>query len=288
MEKIITNDRGAIYHLNLRPEELGDTVILVGDQGRVTQVSQYFDQISHQGSNREFHWATGALGNKSVTVLSTGIGADNIDIVMNELEALANMDFETHSFREDRKVLDLLRIGTCGTIQSSVPVGSYCVSQYAIGLDNTIKFYEGSEAVLKNELSQNLNAHLNYGGALDRPYSSAADATLIDQWFDSEQYLKGMTVSAPGFYGPQGRSRIMSPRFDDLYQRLGGFSFQGKQILNFEMEAAPISAFAKLLGHRAVTVCLVLANRITDDFLPDYKPKMDALIRRVLDQIEHT
>lgn len=288
MEKIITNDRGAIYHLDIRPKELGDTVILVGDQGRVTQVSQYFDQINFRGNNREFHWATGALGDKSVTVLSTGIGADNIDIVMNELEALANMNFETHCFQKERKVLDLVRIGTCGTIQLPVSVGTYCVSQYAIGLDNTIKFYEGSEVVLEHPLSQHINAHLDYTGALDHPYSSAGDATLIDQWFPDEPFIKGITVSAPGFYGPQGRSRIMRPRFPDLYQRLGTFSFRDKQILNFEMEAAPIYAFAKLLGHRAVTVCLVLANRITDDFLPDYKPKMDTLIRQVLDRIKNT
>jgi uridine phosphorylase len=285
MEKIITNDRGAIYHLDVLPQELGDTVILVGDQGRVAQVSQYFDRIHFRGNNREFHWATGALGRKSVTVLSTGIGADNIDIVMNELEALANMDFETHTSRKDRKVLDLLRIGTCGTIQSYVPVGTYCVSQYAIGLDNTIKFYEGSEAVLENPLSDQLNTHLDYGRALDQPYSAAADSLLVNQWFQEEQFIKGMTVSAPGFYGPQGRSRIMSPRFADLYRRLGDFTFQGKQILNFEMEAAPIYAFSKLLGHRAATVCLVLANRITDDFLSDYKSKMDTLIRQVLEGI---
>jgi len=286
MEKIITNDRGAIYHLNIKPAELGDTVILVGDQGRVKQVSQYFDRIIHQGNNREFHWATGVLGNKLISVVSTGIGADNIDIVMNELEALANFDFETNAYRAQRKSLSLIRIGTCGTIQSGVAVGTYCVSQYAVGLDNTIKFYEGSEAVLGHPLSQALYAHLDYAGALDQPYSAAGDEALIQDLFGAKEYRKGITVSAPGFYGPQGRSRIMTPRFTDLYQRLGNFSFRDAQILNFEMEAAPIYAFAKLLGHKAATVCLVLANRITDDFLPDYKPKMDQLIRKVLVKIK--
>lgn len=286
MEKIITNDRGAIYHLNMKPEELGNTVILVGDQGRVSQVSQYFDKVTHQGGNREFHWVTGVLGDKLITVLSTGIGADNIDIVMNELEGLANFNFSTGMPKSDRTALALLRIGTCGTIQPEVAVGSYCVSQYAIGLDNTIKFYEGSNAVLAHPLSRALHAHLTYVGALDHPYSSAADSHLLSGLFQSEEYVKGITVSAPGFYGPQGRSRIMAPRFPDLYQRLAAFSFRDSKILNFEMEAAPIYAFAELLGHRAATVCLVLANRITDDFLPDYKPKMDTLIQGVLRDIK--
>lgn len=286
MEKIITNDRGAIYHLNMKPEELGDNVILVGDQGRVARVSQYFDQIRHQGDNREFHWATGTLGKQSVTVLSTGIGADNIDIVMNELEALANMDFAIHASKRSRRSLSLIRIGTCGTVQRKVSPGTYCVSQYAIGLDNTIKFYRGSEALLDHPLSQSLYAHLDYAAALDRPYCAEGNESLINQLFRKEDYLKGITVSAPGFYGPQGRSRIMAPRFTDLYQRLPDFSYHDLQILNFEMEAAPVYAFAKLLGHKAVTVCLVLANRITDDFLPDYKPKMDQLIRQVLEGIK--
>lgn len=286
MEKIITNDRGAIYHLNMKPEELGDTVVLVGDQGRVAQVSQYFDRISYQGHNREFHWVTGTLGNKSISVLSTGIGADNIDIVMNELEALANFDFDSSEYKSQRKSLSLIRIGTCGTIQPGVEVGTYCVSKNAVGMDNTIKFYEGSEVVLEHPLSQALYAHLGYAGVLDQPYCTAGDEALINRLFGAEEYIKGITVSAPGFYGPQGRSRIMTPRFPGLYQRLADFSFQGRQILSFEMEAAPIYAFAKLLGHRAATVCLVLANRTTDDFLPDYKARMNELIRKVLEGIK--
>lgn len=281
IEKIITNDRGAIYHLNMKPEELGDIVILVGDQGRVSSVSQYFDHIEHQANNREFRWATGTLGAKKITVLSTGIGADNIDIVMNELEALANFDLIQHRALPQRKALTLVRIGTCGTIQGDIEVGSYCLSQYAVGMDNTIRFYQGSEELVAAPLSQTLEAHLDYGNALPL-YSSPGDNELLLNGFAGPEFIRGITLSAPGFYGPQGRARIMPPRFPALYQQLGSFVYHGRPILNFEMEAAPIYAFAKLLGHRAATVCLVLANRITDDFLPDYQPAMDALIRKVL------
>lgn len=282
MEKLILNARRAIYHLDMKPGELGDIVMLVGDQGRVPIVSQYFDQIDYNGSNREFQWATGVLGGKKVSVVSTGIGADNVDIVMNELEAVANIDFTSHEPKKERKVLSFIRIGTCGTLQSSVAVGSRVVSRYAVGLDNTIRFYQGSDSLFDTTLSNALSSHLKWKNKWVIPYSSPCDETLLSSLFSSDKYLKGITVSAPGFYGPQGRASVIAPYSKDVNQRLSEFSFDGVQILNYEMEAAPIFAFSELLGHQPITVCLVLANRSTDDFLPDYKPHMDQLIQDVI------
>lgn len=286
MDKIILNARGAIYHLDMKPDELGDTVILVGDQGRVPLVSKYFDRVIQKGSNREFHWATGFLGEKKVTVLSSGIGADNIDIVMNELGALANIDFATNEYKATRKSLSIIRIGTSGTIQASIPVGSYCVSSFAVGLDNTIKFYEGGNTFFEGPLSRAIKSQVNWDPQLDDPYSASCDKNLLKSLFGSDEYLKGITVSAPGFYGPQGRDGVIHPYSHDLNQRLSAFSFNFLRVLNYEMEAAPIYAFSQLLGHRAITVCLVLANRTTDSFLSDYKPHMDKLIRKVLGEVK--
>jgi uridine phosphorylase len=204
---------------------------------------------------------------------------------MNELEALANFDLAHHQPLPQRKSLTIIRIGTCGTIQRDIEVGSYCISQYAVGMDNTIRFYQGSEELVNAPLSQKLEQYLDYGAALPL-YSSPGDADLLRTAFPEATFIRGITLSAPGFYGPQGRARIMPPRFPALYQQLASFVFHGSPILNFEMEAAPIYAFAHLLGHRAATVCLVLANRITDDFLPDYQPAMDTLIRKVLAKLK--
>ena len=205
---------------------------------------------------------------------------------MNELEAVANINFETYEYNPKRKSLSLIRVGTCGTLQPSVEVGSFCVSKFAVGLDNTIKFYEGSAIFLDTPLSIALKAHLNWDDHLGNPYTCACDDKLLDHLFGDKAYLKGITLSAPGFYGAQGRASIIQPYAKNINRGLSSFSFEDKLVLNYEMEAAPIYAFAQLLGHKAVTVCLVLANRYTDQFLPDYKPHMDQLIRKVINSIK--
>ncbi len=260
---LILNPDGSIYHLNLLPEDIADTIITVGDPDRVAEVSFFFDQIEIKKSKREFVTHTGYIGRKRITVISTGIGTDNIDIVVNELDALANIDFATRLPREDHKALTIIRIGTSGSLHADIPVDSLLVSEYAIGLDTLMHYYQKNSTEEENQLEMALTAHLEDVKGI-KPYVTQADKRLLIELGDG--ILKGITVTAPGFYAPQGRMLRAKNSVPDLLQRLHQFSFKEKRITNMEMETAGIYALAKGLGHSALSINAILANRISKEF----------------------
>ena len=281
--ELILNADKSVYHLNLRPEELAETIITVGDPDRVALVSQYFDTIEVKKQKREFHTHTGRIGNKRITVISTGIGTDNIDIVLNELDALVNIDFETRSIKKEKVVLDIIRIGTSGAIQPQIPVDSYLYSEYAIGLDNLMHFYE-SVAIQQADLQRAFIAHMGWSGGKLSPYAVSSDPTLADM-FASDQMLSGFTTTNVGFYGPQGRCLRLRLADDHMKEKMASFNFHGKQITNLEMETSGIYGLAALLGHRALSLNCILANRSTGEFSSDSNKAIQGLITYALDRV---
>ena len=278
--ELILNPDGSIYHLHLRPEQLCDTIITVGDPDRVSQVIAHFDSITFDQQRREFRTAAGTYKGIPLMVISTGIGTDNIDIVFNELDALANIDFESRQLKTTHKTLRFVRIGTSGAMQPNIPVDSWLLSSYAIGMDNLLHFYQ-SETVRVNALEQALQMHLK--NATVRPYAVAADFAFAKA-LDSDQLLKGITMTNAGFYGPQGRSLRIPPALPDFIARLQGFGYPTEQkshplhITNLEMETSGIYGMAKLLGHQAVSLNAILANRVLGQFSKRPKEVVDGLI----------
>jgi len=273
---------GAIYHIGIHPENLADKVILVGDPGRVPTISEKFDTIEFTNSHRELTTHTGWYKNKRLSVLSTGMGTDNIDIVMTELDALANVDFQKMESKPDHKTLTLVRIGTCGAIQEDIPVGSFIASKQGFGFDGLLQFYEHN-----SQIYEDLVAHFvkftGWGERLPYPYCYPADEKLLETIaFDMVQ---GITASAPGFFGPQGRVVRAPLTFPHLNEKIEAFSYQNQRITNLEMECSAIYGLGNILGHKTLTVCLAIANRVNHDFLKDYNNKMDELITKVLDRI---
>ncbi len=284
--ELIINEDGSIFHLHVRPEQLADKVILVGDPGRVDLVASYFDSKECDVQSREFHTATGTYKGKRITVVSTGIGCDNVDIVMNELDALANIDFQSRKEKDTLRQLELVRIGTCGGLQHDTPAGTFICSEISIGMDGLLNFYEGRNAVCDLPLERALLNHLGWSGNLCSPalYAVHADHELVERIAKTDM-VRGMTVACGGFFGPQGR-RLRIPLADPHQnEKIESFEYQGKRITNYEMESSALAGLSLLLGHKATTVCMVIANRVKQEADTSYKAQIGDLIQLVLDRI---
>ncbi|MBW1298753.1 nucleoside phosphorylase [Aquimarina litoralis] len=281
--ELILNPDGSIYHLNLKPEHLAPTIITVGDPDRVEKVTQYFETIEHTTRKREFHTQTGIYKGKRLTVISTGIGTDNIDIVFNELDALVNIDLQTKEIKDKHTSLNFIRIGTSGAIQSEIPIDSFIVSEIAIGFDSLLHFYDSKEIQFP-QISDPLMEHLDWSKDKSTPYVVSFDKKL-GRHMQSDQTSKGFTITNVGFYGPQGRVLRLSTSDELLNQKIASFSYADKKITNLEMETAGIYGMAKLLGHRAVSMNAILANRATGEFSEKPEKTVDKLIRYTLDKI---
>ena len=279
---LILNQDGSIYHLNLLPEDIADTVITVGDPERVSEVSQYFDRIDLKKGKREFITHTGYLGSKRVTVLSTGIGTDNIDIVLNELDALVNIDFKTRKLYNKLKSLDIIRIGTSGAVQEDIPMDSILVSEYGLGLDSLMNYYVHEVFEDEQLLQDAVRTHFHSLKGIS-PYISSADHGLMNTI--GKGLIKGITLTAPGFYSPQGREVRAKASFSGLVKLFSSFSYQGQRITNLEMETAGIYALSKALGHRAISINAILASRINDEFSSNPAKIIDGAIQLVLSRL---
>ncbi len=284
--ELIINEDGSIFHLHVRPEWLADKVILVGDPGRVDLVARHLTNRECDVTSREFHTVTGTFRGKRITVVSTGIGCDNIDIVLNELDALANIDFTTRQERDTPRCLDLVRIGTCGGLQPDTPVGTFVCSQVSIGFDGLLNFYAGRNAVCDLPLERAFLNHMGWTGNLcaPAPYAIHADREMVERIAQGDM-VRGITIAANGFFGPQGR-RLRLPLADpDQNRKVENFVWNGLHITNFEMESSALAGLSALMGHRATTVCMVIANRLAHEANTGYKNSIDTLIETVLDRI---
>jgi uridine phosphorylase len=281
--ELVLDGNGAVYHLGLLPQQLADKIILVGDQDRVGKISRFFDEIEHQVQHREFVSHTGWYQQKRITVLSTGIGTDNIDICMQELDALVNIDLVNRSDKPENKSLELVRIGTCGILQPDIPVHSWILSTHALGLDNVAHFYPIDFSQEEQHLLVCINEQVQFPKNII-PYLSAANQELVAR-FNSEKVNTGITVTSSGFYGPQGRSLRMESKMRNIHLELGAFLSNEQKIMNFEMESSAIFALGKALGHKCTTLCLGVANRPLEEFSTGIDKEMDALIKYVLDRI---
>jgi len=281
--ELIINSRGAVYHLDLRPEELASTVITVGDPDRVEEVSKHFDHIDYKGRHREFITHTGTIGNKRITCLSSGIGPDNIDIVMNELDALVNIDFDTRTIKPELQQLHILRMGTCGSLQADIPVDSYVASTHGLGLDNLLNFYRGENNEEEKQILHSFITHTRVNEQITNPYIAGAGSKLLKHFTDG--YHNGITITCPGFYGPQGRVLRLGLKFPGLNDHLTSFQFGTHRISNFEMETSAIYGLGRLLGHQCLSLNAVVANRVRKEFSKDSQAAVRGLIRRSLDII---
>lgn len=281
--ELIINDDGSIFHLHLRPEQLADTVILVGDPGRVAMVAGYFDTQECSVSNREFNTVTGTYKGKRISVLSTGIGIGNIDISVTELDALANVDFATRREKPVKKQLTLLRLGTSGAIQPDIKVGETVFSRTSVGFDGLLNYYKGRNEVCDLEIEQAFMKHTDWNCLLPKPYFIDADKSLFAHFSDVTR--EGITVAAPGFYAPQGRWVRLEPQDIHLNEKIESFEYEGRRITNFEMEGSALAGLAALMGHRAATICTIIAQRIALDACTDYKPFVRKMIETALDKL---
>ena len=281
--ELIINGDGSAFHIHIKPEELADIVILAGDPGRVELISSRFGSIEAKGASREFHWATGSFRGKRMTALSTGIGTDNIDIVMTELDALANVDFRTREPKPEHKSLTILRIGTTGAIQPDIPLGSPIFSCYSIGCDGLLNWYRGRDEVCDLKMEAAFKAHTNWEGKLPAPYFVKNSAKLAELF--KGQAVKGVTISASGFYGPQGRVVRLGLAMPDMLDRFESFRYGDWRVTNFEMESSAVAGLGALLGHEAGTICCAIANRHLQSSNPDYRPYVEALIDLALGRL---
>lgn len=282
--ELIVNADGSIFHLHVKPEQLADKVILVGDPGRVANVAKHFDTIECDISNREFKTMTGTYKGKRITVISTGIGTDNIDIVVNELDALANIDLATRYEKPEFRQLTLVRIGTSGGMQPDLPLGSFLISEKSIGFDGMLNFYEGRDAVSDLEFEASLKEQLNWNPLLAAPYVVDADKELVERIGQTDM-IRGVTISANGFYGPQGRVLRIGLADPAINDKIEAFRFKHYKITNYEMEGSAIAGLSKMMGHKAMTVCCVIANRRVEAANTNYQPYIEELIQKVLDRI---
>lgn len=284
--ELIINKDGSVFHLHVRPEQLADKVILVGDPGRVALVASHFEEKEMEVESREFRTVTGKYKGKRITVISTGIGCDNIDIVMNEVDALANIDFQTRTEKQQLRSLEIVRIGTCGGLQLNTPEGTFICSEYSVGFDGLLNFYEGRNAVCDLKMERALISHLGWTGNMCQPYPYVikADENLVERIAQNDM-VRGITVACGGFFGPQGR-QLRVPLVDPHQnEKLESFEYEGMHITNFEMESSALAGLAKLMGHRATTACMVIANRRAGKANTGYKNIIDDLITLVLDRI---
>jgi uridine phosphorylase len=278
--ELITNKDGSIFHLNLLPGDIANKIIIVGDPGRVDMLASLLQDIRVKKENREFHTVTGSFENSEITIISSGIGTDNIDILLNELDALVNIDLNTGICKEEPVSLTFIRLGTSGGLRTDVPAGSCLLTETAIGFDGLLHFYEGYDWILDTGLSDSLVEYLEWPDTLAYPYAVNANKEIMEI-FQNEGFKKGITISAPGFYAPQGR-RLRLETFDnEINNKLAEFSYRGRTISNYEMESSAIYGLSALLGHKALTICLVIGNRVTGEFVQDYKPLMNDLALKV-------
>lgn len=281
--ELIINDRGAVYHINCRPEEIAGTILTVGDPDRVKEVSKHFDIVEFKNHHREFVVHTGYIGKKRISCVSTGIGPDNIDIVMNELDALVNIDFETRTIKEKLTALNIIRVGTSGSLQKEIPVDSFVASTHGLGLDNLMNFYLQQNTEEEKQLLQAFNTHTQMHQRISMPYINTADISLLKHFVSN--YHQGITVTCPGFYGPQGRVLRMGLTHPELIDQLTSFNFGQYHITNFEMETSAIYGMGKVLGHHCLSLSAIVANRISKEFSKDGGAAVENLITTTLNII---
>ncbi len=281
--ELVVNPDGSIYHLKLHPAQLADTVLLVGDQGRVETISGLFDEVEHRVQNREFVTHTGRFRGKRISVLSTGIGTDNIDIVLNELDALVNIDLKERSLKNRHTSLDIIRLGTSGALQADIAVDSFVVTAYGLGFDGLIHYYKHADHLLREDMCEAFIKHTNWDKKLPRPYFVAGSAPLIDTI--GKDLTQGITATATGFYGPQGRELRLPLAFLGLNEALESFAFEDQRVTNFEMETSALYALGRSLGHQTLTVCAIIANRAIKAYSKDHQSSVKKMIGLVLDRI---
>ncbi len=282
--ELILNRDGSIFHLNLMPEDISEKIIIAGDPGRVDMLASMLKEVRVRKENREFRTVTGTYDNSEITIISSGIGTDNIDILINELDALANIDLNTGLVREEPVSLTFVRLGTSGGLREDIAPGSVVVAETAVGFDGLLHFYEGYDWILDTALSDTLAEYLEWPDTLAYPYAVKANKELLQQFHDSK-YLYGITISAPGFYAPQGRKLRLESFDNEVNEKLSGFTFKGRSVCNYEMESSALYGLSSLLGHKAVSLCLVIGNRITGEFINDYKPLMEELALKILKKL---
>jgi uridine phosphorylase len=282
--ELIVNRDGSIFHLHLLPEDIARDIIIVGDQGRVEMFSSLLDTIRVRKSNREFSTVTGTYRDNDVTIISSGIGTDNIDIVINELDAIANIDLTTGMVKEEPVSLNFVRIGTSGSLQADIQPGSFLLTETAVGFDGLIHFYEGYDHLLDNALADAIVYYTEWPDNLSYPYAIRADSAML-KLFDTGEFVKGITISTPGFYAPQGRRLRLNPFDTEINDKLADIDYKGRKITNYEMESSAIYGLGRLLGHKTLTLCVIIGNRATGEFLADYKPSMMNLAVKVLDKL---
>ena len=281
--ELIINSDGSVFHIHIRPDQLADKVILVGDPGRVEMFRPLLEKVECEGASREFVWITGRYNSERVTVLSTGIGTDNIDIVMTELDALANVDFTTREVKPEHRTLDILRIGTCGAIQPEIPLGTFIFSHISVGCDGLLNWYDNRDQIALLDFEEAFKKHVHWDKHLPDPYFVRASDKLIAKFADCT--VKGMTISASGFYGPQGRVVRQGLAMPNMLEDFETFEFDGYKITNFEMEGSALAGMSAKLGHNAGTVCCAIAHRYLKDANTDYKPRVKELVVLALDRL---
>lgn len=283
--ELIINADGSIYHLKIRPEQLANTVLVVGDQGRVPMISKYFDRIEYKIQNREFLTHTGYVGKKRLSVISTGIGTDNIDIVLNELDAVVNIDLQERTLKDDHTTLDIIRLGTTGALQAGIPVDTMIASAFGLGFDGLMHFYDYDASLSENEMADAFAKHVNWNNRLPYPYIFSASDDLLKSIADG--LTKGITSTANGFYGPQGRELRIPLAFPEMNNLIESFEYNGYKVTNLEMETSALFGLGKVLGHNTLTICDVIANRARKEYSSNVKQSVDKMIQYVLEKISH-
>ena len=282
--ELIINSDGSVFHLHLKPEQLTDRIILVGDPGRVNMVAEFFDTKTFEVSSREFHTIGGTYKGKPIMCLSHGIGPDNIDIVITELDALANVDFKTREVKDNKRVLTMVRIGTSGALQPELSLGTPVIAEKSIGFDGVLNYYAGRNSVADLDFEKDLCEHTDWNPLWARPYVVDADPELV-QRIGCDDMVRGNTISAVGFYGPQGREVRMALANPNLNRTIEAFEHKGRRITNYEMESAPLQGLGKLMGHKCMTICSIIANRFNEVANPNYKNGIRDLVHTVLERI---
>ncbi|MBD5299600.1 MAG: nucleoside phosphorylase [Bacteroides sp.] len=281
--QLIINDDGSAFHIHLRPDQLRDNIILVGDPGRVNMVASYFDEIDYDVQSREFHTIAGKYKGKEIMCISHGIGPDNIEIVITELDALANIDFKTRKVKPEHRTLNMVRIGTSGSLQLDLKIGDFVIADKATGFDGILNFYKDRDEVCDLEFERQFCEHVKWDPTWAAPYTVDADRELVER-IGRDDMLRGYTIAAVGFYAPQGREVRLKLKDPDLNEKIESFRYEGRPITNFEMESACLQGMAKLLGHKAMTVCCIIAQRRAEEANTDYKPSVKRLVETVLDR----
>lgn len=281
--ELILNPDGSVYHLHLKPENLADTIIVVGDPGRVKEISKHFDTIDFTVQNRELYTHTGSIGQKRLTVLSTGMGTDNLDIVINELDAVVNIDLETRKPKASHTKLNIIRLGTAGGLQADIEPGSFVASSHGMGMDGLLYFYDKGKSVMNAQMAEAFVKHVNWNANLPGIYAVPCSQPLMDKL--GKGLVHGVTLTAPGFYGPQGRELRLKLAFPELNNRIESFEYQGSRIANFEMETSALYGLGKMLGHETLTICTIVANRVNRSYAEDYHGDVERLIKLVLSRL---